>query len=240
MREKLYEAQRLGYGGCRNIITVSRVRYPEQENELYLRFVHRRIHLGLKTTDIWLRLMMQELLRVHGWEEFMYSNGWVTAFKERYRITSQARTNKKQLPLSERLGRIKIFHQWLLGELQRSDPQRCPKYGRFAADHMFHMDQIPLPFVLDSGRSLNQIGEPVFIFQPAGSGLDKRQATIQLCIRAEGNEGVRIALIFRGIGKRLRQEEKAAYRVLSSTTLPALRVLPAEGTGRRIDHASVV
>ena len=71
MRDKLYEAQRLGYGGCRNIITVSRVRYPEQENELYLRFVHRRIHLGLKTTDIWLRLMMQELLRVHkpaGWE----------------------------------------------------------------------------------------------------------------------------------------------------------------------------
>ena len=54
---------------------------------------------------------------------------------------------------------------------------------------------------------------------PKGSGLDKRQATIQLCIRvnirAEGPQVVRIALIFRGRGLRLSAAEKHVYRSLS-------------------------
>ena len=217
-KDNILATQKLGYGGCRNVLKTSRVHYPEQETELYLRFVYRRKHLGLKTTDLWLQLVMQELLTAHkptGYEHFKYSNGWVSGFKNRYRITYQTRTNKKKLPLAERLHRIKTFHKWLLHTLQRSGPIRCVKYGRFPADHIFHQDQIPLPFVLHSDRTLNQVGEPVFIFQPNGSGLDKRQATIQLCIRAEGDQCVRIALIFRGEGKRLKSEEKATYRALS-------------------------
>ena len=31
------------------------------------------------------------------------------------------------------------FHRWLLHDLQRSAPQRCPQYGRFPARFMFHM-----------------------------------------------------------------------------------------------------
>ena len=51
---------------------------------------------------------------------------------------------------------------------------------------------------------------------PKGSGLDKRQATLQLCIRAEGDQIVRLAIIFRGQGLRLSAEEKALYRSLST------------------------
>lgn len=42
-------------------------------------------------------------------------------------------------------------------------------------------------------------------------GLDKRQATIHLCIRAEGEQCVRAAIIFRGTGRRLSSEELAFY-----------------------------
>jgi hypothetical protein len=80
---------------------------------------------------------------------------------------------------------------------------------------MFHMDQIPLPFVTLSTRSLNCIGKPVFILMPKGSGLDKRQASIQLCIRAGGTQIVRIGLIFRNKGIIVCDEERAAYRQLS-------------------------
>jgi hypothetical protein len=80
---------------------------------------------------------------------------------------------------------------------------------------MFHMDQIPLPFVVESKRSLNSIGKPVFILMPKGSGLDKRQCTIQLCIRAGGSQIVRIGMIFRNKGIRICDEEREAYRQLS-------------------------
>ena len=73
---------------------------------------------------------------------------------------------------------------------------------------------MPLPFVLDSNRTLNSVWEPVFILKPHGSGLDKRQATIQLCIRAEDTQLVRIALIFRGQGQRICDAERNIYRSL--------------------------
>lgn len=42
------------------------------------------------------------------------------------------------------------------------------------------------------------------------SGLDKRQATLQLCIRAEGEQNVKPAIVFRGKGN-MRADEKAEY-----------------------------
>ena len=45
--------------------------------------------------------------------------------------------------------------------------------------------------------------------QPS-NGLDKRQATLQLCIRAEGEQNVKPAIVFRGKGN-ASQEEKVQY-----------------------------
>ena len=47
----------------------------------------------------------------------------------------------------------------------------------------------------------------VWISQP-GSGLDKRQATLQLCIKAEGEQTVKPAIIFRGKGNVLSAEQE--------------------------------
>ena len=49
----------------------------------------------------------------------------------------------------------------------------------------------------------------VWVSQPS-SGLDKRQATLQLCIRADGEQNVKPALIFRRKG-RMANEEKEKY-----------------------------
>lgn len=62
------------------------------------------------------------------------------------------------------------------------------------------MDQVPLPFVVDQGTTYHTIGnEQVWVSQPS-SGLDKRLATLQLCIRAEGDQNIKPALVFRGKG----------------------------------------
>jgi hypothetical protein len=50
---------------------------------------------------------------------------------------SACRTNNHKESVEERLPAIRNFHRWLIYGLQRSAPQRCPKYGR-----MYHMDQV--------------------------------------------------------------------------------------------------
>jgi len=60
------------------------------------------------------------------------------------------------------------------------------------------------------------MGSDVWISAPRGVDPKKRFATLQLCIRAEGEQIVRLALIFRGEGRRLSQEEREHYHTLSS------------------------
>ena len=45
------------------------------------------------------------------------------------------------------------------------------------------------PFVVDQGATYDTVGnKQLWVSQPS-SGLDKRQATLQHCIRAEGDQG---------------------------------------------------
>ena len=89
-----------------------------------------------------------------------------------------------------------------------------PKWGRFRPETRFNVDQTPLPFVIDHKRtyevlSENQRYQKVWIHQP-GSGLDKRQCTLQVCFRPEGSQP-RLAIIFRGTGKRISEYERMSW-----------------------------
>jgi hypothetical protein len=111
-------------------------RYPEVEDEVYMNFCWRRQVDGLKTTDMWLQSEMIRQLNIfkpQGYAEFQASPGWLSGFKKRYRICMRSRTNKKHIPIHERLVYIRQFHQELQ-QLRLSQPQRCQKYGRFPAD----------------------------------------------------------------------------------------------------------
>ena len=72
------------------------------------------------------------------------------------------------------------------------------------------MDQVPLPFVVDQGTTYDSRGnKQVWVAQPS-SGLDKMQATLQLCIRGEGEQNVKPSLVFRGKGN-VSSQEKEQY-----------------------------
>ena len=74
----------------------------------------------------------------------------------------------------------------------------------------YNVDQVPLPFVNEQDKTHDTSGaKQVWVSQPS-SGLDKRQATLQLCIRADGEQNVKPTLIFRGKG-RVANEEKEKY-----------------------------
>ena len=68
------------------------------------------------------------------------------------------------------------------------------------------MDQVPLPFVLDKTTTYEMpLGrnEKVWIAS-AGSGLEKRQCTLQVCFSPENNH-VKVEIIFRGKGKGIKE-----------------------------------
>lgn len=201
-----------GYGR-RMRASVKLAQFPGVEDHLYQKFVYRRQYQGLVVHDDWLRREFKRCLaeiQPRGWEQTKASKGWCYNFCRRYDITDQAKTNKKKLPLSERLQAIQGFHGWFLYDLQWSGTERSAKYGRFPALLMFHCDQIPLPFVFGGRHSKNPRGTQCRVAQP-GEGLDKRQATLHLTIRAEGRQIVKPVLVFRGYGVRIPAEEIVQY-----------------------------
>lgn len=88
-----------------------------------------------------------------------------------------------------------------------SEKQQYDTYGRFGSSNRYHMDQIPMPVVFCGKRTLHLKGaNDVAIRHPHGSGLDKRQCSLQLTIRAEGEQHIKPMLIFRGAGMVSRKE----------------------------------
>ena len=73
------------------------------------------------------------------------------------------------------------------------------------------MDQVPLPFVMDDGVTYEEKGAKEVWTQSGRSGLDKRQATVQLTVFAGAVPRVRPTIIFKGTGKRIPKTETAQY-----------------------------
>ena len=89
------------------------------------------------------------------------------------------------------------------------------KWGAFLPKQRFNVDQSPLPFVINAKKTYDIVEESkghehnTWISQP-GSGLDKRQCSLQVCIRAEGKQPP-VGIVFRGKGKRIRPDEMKAW-----------------------------
>jgi hypothetical protein len=109
----------------------------------------------------------------------------------------------------DRISAIKEFH-YNIYQLQNSalfDLSQCsPEWGLYPPSHIWNADHVPLPFCVNLKRSLNPKGEPCWIAVAGPSGLDKRQATIHPCIRADGDQVMPIFIIFRGGGNITPQE----------------------------------
>ena len=73
------------------------------------------------------------------------------------------------------------------------------------------MDQTPMPFVLDDGRTYDTTGAEEVWCSSGVSGLDKRQCTVQLTVFGDGVSRVRPTLIFRGEGKRIKPDERRSW-----------------------------
>ena len=74
----------------------------------------------------------------------------------------------------------------------------------------YNVDQVSLPLVHEQDKTYETLGATqVWVLQPS-AGLDKRQVTLRLCIRATGVQNVKPALVFSG-KENVANEEKEKY-----------------------------
>ena len=191
-------------------------KYPLAANLLITEFKLRRAK-GSKISKLWLKTKMKKKIEsCYGKEEadkFKASNNWFQRSKRRHNISLRRRTNKKKNAANDGRETIQRFHRDLRKAVQskrRRDTSFVADqtYGRWLPKNRLNVDQVPLPFVVEQDKTYEFEGnKQVWISQP-GSGLDKRQATLQLCIKAEGEQTVKPAIIFRGKGNVLSAEQE--------------------------------
>jgi hypothetical protein len=70
--------------------------------------------------------------------------------------------------------------------------------GRFKLSEIANMDQTPLPFEFNDGKTYAKKGSKTVWVKEQRSGWNKRQATLELCLHADGKPHTPPLLMFRG------------------------------------------
>ena len=156
---------------------------------------------------------------------FKTSSGWLRRLMDRNELTWRKKNNKRTFVADKYIPAIRAYLNNLrrlraqvnddreatarleraaerAGEAGREEERREQlRWGLLDPWVTFNVDQVPLPFAVDDGITMDFVGAKRVWVKQIGSGLDKRQATLQLCIRARG-EQPKPCLIFRGGQKR--------------------------------------
>lgn len=187
-------------------------------NKLYEKFNEAR-KKGLKVNFEWLYVRANQIHLQQSPNANKLPKSTITHFLRKHKIRMLCVQRKRQVDVKKQAPTLMKWHSNLREKVIKSGSGKLTydkKWGRFSPKKRINVDQIPLPFVIESKRTYEvpmakgkeRRDHRVWIAQP-GSGLDKRQATLQMCFSPEGM--VKPALIFRGTGKRISQDELAAY-----------------------------
>ena len=143
----------------------------------------------------------------------------VVNFIKRHHLKLRRTQRNKKVPKESLRADLQKWHATTRERLicTGSNDDYHPKWGRFLPKQRFNVDQSPLPFAIDVKKTYEQIirgdkenrNNRVWVCQPF-SGADKRQCSLNICFRPDG-EQPRIAVIFRGQGKRISKVEKEAW-----------------------------
>jgi hypothetical protein len=125
-------------------------------------------------------------------QKFQCSAFWFHGFKMRYQISLRAANNRKSKSVEERLPQIRKFHR-TVKQFRQPPPERDSKFGRFPANQTYHFDEFGGMFKKTYGRK----GKKSVRVKGTKFNLDKRQATLQPCLRAVGPQNVNPGIIFR-------------------------------------------
>ena len=169
---------------------------------LYQKFRNAR-KFGKKVNFAWLFVKGKKIAHEKGHPLFTrYST---EVFIRKYGIKIRRVQRRKQLDKEAYEPKLREWHcKYREGVIKSGNKKTHydEKWGRFKPSRRFNVDQTPLPFVVNAKTTYEskEVGhqDKVWVRQP-GSGLEKRQCTLQLCFSPEDNH-VRVEIIFRGTG----------------------------------------
>ena len=170
-------------------------KYPLAAARVIVEFKLRRAKES-KVSKLWLQKKMKSNIEeCYGKEEassFKRSGNWFQKFKKRHGISFRRRTNKKKEAADDGRQTIHKFHRDLREAVKsrrrRFNSAQDVTYGRWTPKNRCKIDQVPLPFAVDQDKTYDVKGNnQVWVAQPS-SAFDKRQAKLQLSIRAEGDQ----------------------------------------------------
>ena len=142
---------------------------------------------------------------------FKFSKSWFRSFLRRQHISLRKRTNQSQKQPEEYREPIQCFHQFIRKVAEPKDHEHEQDIGKFKLKNIANMDQTPMPFEVGTDITYNDTGARTVWVKSLGSGLDKRQATVQLTVHADGMPHSRPMVVFRGKGLRITSKEKTQW-----------------------------
>ena len=200
--------RRLMSSGGKNI-SKARIKFPEMEAELHLKFKTRRGE-GRRCSASWIKKTAKKIQKEKDPDsDFTASRGWFYLFLKRFNLTSRKRSNSKQGSVFDRIPFIREFHRKFRLFLSLGDVLDR-KWGRFLPNARFNADQVPLPFVCEQDQTYEEKGARRVWIRQMEEGMTKRFCTLHLCFRPEGPQ-MKPTIIFRGQGIRLTRLEREAW-----------------------------
>ena len=195
--------------GSKRVKFERKAMYPEMEEKLYTEYKVLRAK-GLKVKGWWFRTRVKEILEeIEPDANFQFSDGWFLSFKKRHKISLRRPTNTAQKEPEDKRSAVMIFHRNI--RQKASEGEQVGPLGQWKLHQIANMDQTPLSFSFCDGDTYADKGESSVWVRGGGSGLDKRQCTVQLTLFANGENYVKPMIIFRGTGKRIPFSERVTY-----------------------------
>jgi hypothetical protein len=165
------------------------------------------------------RISQNEVTGRFQYDHFSFSGTWFASFRRRYRIALRCKTKQAQKAPEDYREKIENWLRFNCRNTIKNENSDCGTdqgpdvltVGRFKLSEIANMDQTPIAFEFLSGRTYDFKGSKTIWIKEQRSGWDRRQATLQVCVYADGICRCRPLLIFHGdpLGDcRCREEEK--------------------------------
>ncbi len=174
----------------------------------------RRVRVTSQTLQTWMRQAIADMVQagtLTSSHEFEASSSWLHRFTSRHQLCVRRVTNKKVRSLEDRLPAIRKFHLVLQNEISKPGGDAHPVFGFYCPCNVYNMDQSPVNLSPTMGDTYERKGVDVVGITEKSSS-DHRYATLTILLRLEdGVEQPFPSIIFKGTGKRISDEERAAY-----------------------------
>jgi transposase-like protein len=187
-------------------------KYPAMEDRLHTLVLEKR-KIGRRVGENWIRrnakIEFEKLwphkVTIEGKKKVFagmsFSDGWLAGFLKRKHLSLRQPTKKAQTVPED-------FKEKIISWLQFN--RRAMAKFNFELSEITNMDQTPISFEFLSNKTYDTKGVKTVFVKQTGSGWDRRQATLQILVHADGIRRCKPLLIFHGKNQDHRQKPKSS------------------------------